>query len=126
MELNAYQSEAELDVRMKEGLHLPAAVLERLAAEVTRPFDLAGGGPLLRILLLRCPRGSSVVLFNLHHIIGELAARCCRRKAKPTSEWQAVYLSTLLDGTCAPAHLARLALSCCPLTRPTYCAFWHG
>lgn len=71
MELNAYQTEAEVDVRAKEGLHLPAAVLERLAAEVNRPFDLAGGGPLMRILLLRCPGGTSVVLFNMHHIVGE-------------------------------------------------------
>ena len=85
MELNAYQTEAEVDVRIKEGLHLPAAVLERLAAEVNRPFDLAGGGPLMRILLLRCPGGTSVVLFNMHHIVGE----CGLFGGGPSPQWVA-------------------------------------
>ena len=76
-ELSAYQSEAEVDVRKLEGLHLPAAVLQRLAAEVTHPFDLTSGGPLLRILLIRLPNSSAVVLLNMHHIVGEWRAPPC-------------------------------------------------
>lgn len=54
---------------------LPAAAREaearRLAAEeAERPFDLARG-PLLRVSLLQLDREDHVVLFTMHHIVGD-------------------------------------------------------
>ncbi len=55
------------------GLAEPAREAEavRLArAESLRPFDLAGG-PLLRGTLLRLSAGEHVLLFTLHHVVGD-------------------------------------------------------
>jgi len=56
-------------------LHLPAAEREdearRMAEEeAVRPFDLVGG-PLLRFSVLRLAERDHVVLFTLHHIVGD-------------------------------------------------------
>ena len=60
----------EIDLR-----HLEPGVRERETArlsgeEAARPFDLAAG-PLLRVTVLRLADDDAVVLFTLHHIVGD-------------------------------------------------------
>ncbi len=65
----------EIDLRLVDLGHLPAAALETEALrigneEVRRPFDLSTG-PLLRALLIRLGRDLQLLVLTLHHIVSD-------------------------------------------------------